>query len=121
MVKRCVAANPKHNEEWQPVLKAVENSHQPTEALLKKVVVSLDKDIFSFFRIQAMLQKINLFINGLYCFICFIFNNYLAHVAPLWPGFAQFRSFYFLHEFYISSVISTMKLSVFINSFYFCL
>ncbi|KAL3526997.1 hypothetical protein ACH5RR_011653 [Cinchona calisaya] len=44
VIKRCVAAEPKHGEKWQVVAKAVENSHQPTEAILKKVVVSLGKE-----------------------------------------------------------------------------
>ncbi|KAG5524216.1 hypothetical protein RHGRI_031025 [Rhododendron griersonianum] len=44
LLKRCIAAEPKHGEKWQAVSKAVENSHQPTEALLKKVVVALGKE-----------------------------------------------------------------------------
>lgn len=44
VLKRCVAAEPKHGEKWQAISKAVENSHQPTEAILKKVVVSLGKE-----------------------------------------------------------------------------
>ncbi|XP_027159740.1 protein STABILIZED1 [Coffea eugenioides] len=44
VIKRCVAAEPKHGEKWQAISKAVENSHQPTEAILKKVVVSLGKE-----------------------------------------------------------------------------
>ncbi|XVE49893.1 hypothetical protein DITRI_Ditri01bG0118600 [Diplodiscus trichospermus] len=39
-----VAAEPKHGEKWQAVSKAVENHHQPTEAILKKVVVALGKE-----------------------------------------------------------------------------
>ncbi|KAL9457717.1 hypothetical protein AB3S75_006712 [Citrus x aurantiifolia] len=44
VLKRCVAAEPKHGEKWQAVSKAVENSHQPTEAILKKVVLALGKE-----------------------------------------------------------------------------
>lgn len=44
VLKRCVAAEPKHGEKWQAISKAVENSHQPTEAILKKVVVALGKE-----------------------------------------------------------------------------
>lgn len=44
ILKRCVAAEPKHGEKWQPVSKAVENSHQPTESILKKVVIALGKE-----------------------------------------------------------------------------
>ncbi|GMJ13055.1 STARIK 1, EMBRYO DEFECTIVE 2770, STABILIZED 1 [Hibiscus trionum] len=44
VIKRCVAAEPKHGEKWQAISKAVENSHQPTEAILKKVVVALGKE-----------------------------------------------------------------------------
>ncbi|KAL6211299.1 hypothetical protein ACLB2K_016526 [Fragaria x ananassa] len=44
VLKRCIAAEPKHGEKWQPISKAVENSHQPTEAILKKVVVALGKE-----------------------------------------------------------------------------
>lgn len=44
VLKRCVAAEPKHGEKWQPVSKAVENSHQPTESILKKVVIALGKE-----------------------------------------------------------------------------
>ena len=39
VLKRCVAAEPKHGEKWQAISKAVENSHLPVEALLKKAVV----------------------------------------------------------------------------------
>ncbi|KAI9123706.1 hypothetical protein K1719_005006 [Acacia pycnantha] len=35
---------PKHGEKWQVIPKAVENSHQPTEANLNKVVVLLGKE-----------------------------------------------------------------------------
>jgi pre-mRNA-processing factor 6 len=44
VLKRCVAAEPKHGEKWQAITKAVENSHQPVEALLKKAVVALDAE-----------------------------------------------------------------------------
>ncbi|KAF7127972.1 hypothetical protein RHSIM_Rhsim11G0018300 [Rhododendron simsii] len=44
LLKRCIAGEPKHGEKWQAVSKAVENSHQPTKALLKKVVVALGKE-----------------------------------------------------------------------------
>ncbi|KAI3852397.1 hypothetical protein MKX03_018877 [Papaver bracteatum] len=38
VLKRCVAAEPKHGERWQEISKAVENSHLPVEAILKKAV-----------------------------------------------------------------------------------
>lgn len=44
VIKRCISAEPKHGEKWQAISKAVENSHQPTEAILKKVVVALGKE-----------------------------------------------------------------------------
>ncbi|KAK4284734.1 hypothetical protein QN277_001522 [Acacia crassicarpa] len=44
VLKRCVAAEPKHGEKWQAISKAVENSHQSAEAILKKVVVLLGKE-----------------------------------------------------------------------------
>jgi pre-mRNA-processing factor 6 len=44
VLKRCVAAEPKHGEKWQAISKAVENSHQPTESILKKVVIALGKE-----------------------------------------------------------------------------
>ncbi|KAG6650223.1 hypothetical protein CIPAW_06G027000 [Carya illinoinensis] len=44
VLKRCIAAEPKHGEKWQAISKSVENSHQPTEAILKKVVVALGKE-----------------------------------------------------------------------------
>ncbi|KAI8553731.1 hypothetical protein RHMOL_Rhmol05G0039200 [Rhododendron molle] len=44
VLKRCIAAEPKYGERWEAVSKAVENSHQPTEAILKKVVVALGKE-----------------------------------------------------------------------------
>ncbi|RZC75172.1 hypothetical protein C5167_050644 [Papaver somniferum] len=44
VLKRCVAAEPKHGERWQEISKAVENSHLPVEAILKKAVTVLGKD-----------------------------------------------------------------------------
>lgn len=44
VLKRCVAAEPKHGEKWQATAKAVENSHEPTESILKKVVATLKKE-----------------------------------------------------------------------------
>ncbi|GAV70443.1 PRP1_N domain-containing protein/TPR_14 domain-containing protein [Cephalotus follicularis] len=44
VLNRCVAAESKHGEKWQGISKAVENSHQPTEAILKKLVVMLGKE-----------------------------------------------------------------------------
>ncbi|KAM7271925.1 hypothetical protein ACFE04_031139 [Oxalis oulophora] len=44
VLKRCVAAEPKHGERWQAISKAVENSHQPTDSILKKLVVALGKE-----------------------------------------------------------------------------
>lgn len=44
VLNSCVAAEPKHGEKWQARTKAVENSHQPVEALLKKAVVALDAE-----------------------------------------------------------------------------
>ncbi|KAK1266547.1 hypothetical protein QJS04_geneDACA000519 [Acorus gramineus] len=44
VLKRCVAAEPKHGELWTSISKAVENSHQLIEALLKKAVVTLGKE-----------------------------------------------------------------------------
>ncbi|XP_045789815.1 protein STABILIZED1-like [Trifolium pratense] len=43
VLKRCVVAEPKHGEKWQAVSKAVENSHQSTESILKKVVIAQEK------------------------------------------------------------------------------
>uniref|UniRef100_M8C4I5 Pre-mRNA-processing factor 6 n=1 Tax=Aegilops tauschii TaxID=37682 RepID=M8C4I5_AEGTA len=42
VLKRCIAAEPKHGERWQATSKAVENSHQPTDAILRRVVLALD-------------------------------------------------------------------------------
>ncbi|XP_020256952.1 protein STABILIZED1 [Asparagus officinalis] len=44
VLKRCVAAEPKHGERWTSISKAVENSHLLVEAILKKVVVALGKE-----------------------------------------------------------------------------
>ena len=44
VLKRCVAAEPKHGERWAAISKAVENSHLPVEAILKKAVVALGKE-----------------------------------------------------------------------------
>ncbi|KAL3621600.1 Protein STABILIZED1 [Castilleja foliolosa] len=44
VLNKCVAAEPKHGEKWQAVSKAVENSHLPTEAILKKVVSAMEKE-----------------------------------------------------------------------------
>uniref|UniRef100_A0A803KYM1 PRP1 splicing factor N-terminal domain-containing protein n=1 Tax=Chenopodium quinoa TaxID=63459 RepID=A0A803KYM1_CHEQI len=44
VLKRCVAAEPKHGEKWQSISKAIENAHQPTEAILKKLVIALGKE-----------------------------------------------------------------------------
>nr|GFA52237.1 protein stabilized1 [Tanacetum cinerariifolium] len=51
VLRKCVTAKPKFGEKWQAISKAVENSHQPIEAILKKYVVALvqrrDKHLFS--------------------------------------------------------------------------
>lgn len=44
MLRKCVLAEPKHGERWQVISKAVENSHQSVEAILKKLVVALGKE-----------------------------------------------------------------------------
>ncbi|KAH7528301.1 hypothetical protein FEM48_Zijuj05G0058200 [Ziziphus jujuba var. spinosa] len=44
VLRRCVGATPKYGEKWQAISKAVENSHQPIEVILKKVVVALGKE-----------------------------------------------------------------------------
>ncbi|CAM6093470.1 unnamed protein product [Calypogeia fissa] len=44
VLQRCAAAEPRHGERWTKVSKAVENAHQPVEALLKKVVIALGKE-----------------------------------------------------------------------------
>ncbi|KAL3632313.1 Protein STABILIZED1 [Castilleja foliolosa] len=44
VLNRCVAAEPKIGEKWQAVSKAVENSHLPTEVILKKVVAAMGKE-----------------------------------------------------------------------------
>ncbi|GJT95642.1 protein stabilized1 [Tanacetum coccineum] len=41
VLRKCVAAEPKFGEKWQAISKAVENSHQPIEAILKKSVAAL--------------------------------------------------------------------------------
>ncbi|KAL5974512.1 Protein STABILIZED1 [Asimina triloba] len=43
VLKRCSTAEPKHGERWTQISKAVENSHQPVEAILKKTVLTLGK------------------------------------------------------------------------------
>ncbi|CAI7927557.1 unnamed protein product [Closterium sp. NIES-54] len=44
VVRRCVAAEPRYGEAWTRVAKAVENAHLSTEALLKKVVLAMDRE-----------------------------------------------------------------------------
>ncbi|VVA32772.1 PREDICTED: pre-mRNA-processing factor 6 [Prunus dulcis] len=44
VLRRCIAAQPKHGEKWQPISKALHNSHQPTEGILHQVVVELGKE-----------------------------------------------------------------------------
>ncbi|XP_073136462.1 protein STABILIZED1 [Henckelia pumila] len=44
VLNRCIAAEPKHGEKWQAISKAVENSHLPTESILKKVMVAVGKE-----------------------------------------------------------------------------
>ncbi|CAH1441291.1 unnamed protein product [Lactuca virosa] len=44
VLRKCVVAEPKHGERWQVISKAVENSHQSVEAILKKLVVALGKE-----------------------------------------------------------------------------
>ncbi|KAJ4784238.1 Pre-mRNA-processing factor 6 [Rhynchospora pubera] len=44
VLQNCVSQEPKHGERWQAISKAVENSHLPVEAILKKVVVALGKE-----------------------------------------------------------------------------
>ncbi|KAL3821500.1 hypothetical protein ACJIZ3_007405 [Penstemon smallii] len=44
VLNRCVAAEPKHGEKWQAIYKAVENSHQPTDVILMKVVVAIGRE-----------------------------------------------------------------------------
>ncbi|PSC71481.1 STABILIZED1-like [Micractinium conductrix] len=45
VMKRFVAAEPRHGERWQRVAKDPANVHQKPEALLKRVVLDLDKDL----------------------------------------------------------------------------
>ncbi|GKE71556.1 protein stabilized1, partial [Tanacetum coccineum] len=44
VLTKCIAAEPKHGEKWQQISKAVENSHQPVEAILKKLAITLGKE-----------------------------------------------------------------------------
>ncbi|XP_071711129.1 protein STABILIZED1-like [Rutidosis leptorrhynchoides] len=44
VLRKCIAAQPKHGDRWQPISKAVENSHQPVEVILNKLVVALEKE-----------------------------------------------------------------------------
>ncbi|ONI18286.1 hypothetical protein PRUPE_3G207300 [Prunus persica] len=44
VLRRCIASQPKHGEKWQPIFKALHNSHQPTEAILHQVVAVLAKE-----------------------------------------------------------------------------
>lgn len=44
VVRKCIAAEPRHGERWIAISKAVENAHIPVEAVLKKVVVALGKE-----------------------------------------------------------------------------
>ncbi|KAJ4905681.1 Protein STABILIZED1 [Raphanus sativus] len=39
VLAKCVDYEPKHGEKWQAVSKAVENAHQPVEAILNKVLL----------------------------------------------------------------------------------
>jgi len=43
-LKRCDTVEPKHGEKWQTISKAAENAHEPTDAILKKVVIALRKE-----------------------------------------------------------------------------
>eukprot|EP00887_Chlorella_sp_A99_P001425 scaffold8.g1425.t1 len=44
VLRRCVAAEPRHGERWQRVAKALANAHQGTEVLLKRTVIDLDRE-----------------------------------------------------------------------------
>ncbi|KAL5702368.1 Protein STABILIZED1 [Ranunculus cassubicifolius] len=44
VLKRCISAEPKHGERWQKISKALENSHQTIEEVLKKTVSALAKE-----------------------------------------------------------------------------
>ncbi|KAJ0250191.1 hypothetical protein HA466_0143720 [Hirschfeldia incana] len=44
VLAKCVACEPKRGEKWQAVSKAVENAHQPIEAILNKVLIALIKE-----------------------------------------------------------------------------
>ncbi|XP_071713658.1 protein STABILIZED1-like [Rutidosis leptorrhynchoides] len=43
VLRKCIAAQPKHGDRWQPISKAVENSHQPVEVILNQLVLALEK------------------------------------------------------------------------------
>ncbi|KAH0933548.1 hypothetical protein HID58_010665 [Brassica napus] len=44
ILAKCVAREPKRGEKWQAISKAVENAHQPIEAILNKVLIALSKE-----------------------------------------------------------------------------
>ncbi|XP_019193980.1 PREDICTED: protein STABILIZED1 [Ipomoea nil] len=44
VLRKCVAAEPKHGEKWQAIAKSVENSHKPTDEILRQVVAALKKE-----------------------------------------------------------------------------
>ncbi len=44
VARRCAAAEPRHGERWQRVVKAPANAHLPLDAVLKLVVADLDKE-----------------------------------------------------------------------------
>ncbi|XP_033142047.1 protein STABILIZED1 [Brassica rapa] len=44
ILAKCVACEPKRGEKWQAISKAVENAHQPIEAILNKVLIALSKE-----------------------------------------------------------------------------
>ncbi|CDY48448.1 BnaA08g11570D [Brassica napus] len=44
VLNRCVVSEPKHGEKWQAVSKALENSHQSVEVILKKVAIALNRE-----------------------------------------------------------------------------
>ncbi|CAH8369077.1 unnamed protein product [Eruca vesicaria subsp. sativa] len=44
VLNKCVVSEPKHGEKWQAVSKAVENSHQSVEVILKKVAIALNRE-----------------------------------------------------------------------------
>ncbi|XP_071687883.1 uncharacterized protein [Rutidosis leptorrhynchoides] len=41
VLRKCIDAGPKHGDKWQPISKALENSHEPVEAILVKLVHAL--------------------------------------------------------------------------------